>query len=230
MKRFILAVSLFLIWNPVAQAQAPFIRARPSPSSLDRRREICSISMSVLSAQFLVKHIPGNPDVIVQNMPGAGHMVAANYVYNIAKPDGLTSLGPSRPSIDQLVGQPEVKYDWSKFTWIGNAGKSPMLYICDPTALTRPSTTFATQRNLPDAVAPASLIPVTSCPNSSRKPSGQNSMLYSATRVAVPLTWQWRGARWCAAPLPSRLTSREPFHSWRQKGFVRILVQGENQG
>ncbi|HYJ16549.1 MAG TPA: hypothetical protein VE170_13725, partial [Candidatus Limnocylindria bacterium] len=41
-------------------------------------------------ALFMGKHLPGNPNILVQNMPGAGHMIAANYVYNIAKPDGLT--------------------------------------------------------------------------------------------------------------------------------------------
>ena len=46
-------------------------------------------------ARFLAPHlgrnIPGGPDVVVQNMPGAGTVIAANYIYNIAKPDGLTS-------------------------------------------------------------------------------------------------------------------------------------------
>src|SRR5919197_5732463 len=41
-------------------------------------------------ARFMGKYIPGNPDFVVQNMPGAGSMIAANYVYNIAKADGLT--------------------------------------------------------------------------------------------------------------------------------------------
>ena len=41
-------------------------------------------------ATYLGKHIPGNPSVTVQNMPGAGSVIAANYVYNVAKPDGLT--------------------------------------------------------------------------------------------------------------------------------------------
>jgi tripartite-type tricarboxylate transporter receptor subunit TctC len=41
-------------------------------------------------ARYMGKHIPGNPTFIVENMPGAGHRIAANYVYRIAKPDGLT--------------------------------------------------------------------------------------------------------------------------------------------
>src|SRR5512132_4346308 len=43
-----------------------------------------------LIAGHLGKHIPGNPSIVVQNMPGAGSVIAANYVYGLAKPDGLT--------------------------------------------------------------------------------------------------------------------------------------------
>lgn len=68
-----------------------------------------------LLARHLGKYIPGNPDIIVQNMPGAGSVVAANYVYSVAKPDGLT-LGAVLPAIyfDQLVGRKEVQFDWLK--------------------------------------------------------------------------------------------------------------------
>ncbi|HEU4637487.1 MAG TPA: hypothetical protein VFS84_01440, partial [Candidatus Binatia bacterium] len=41
-------------------------------------------------ARYMPKYIPGNPEIAVQNMPAAGSLVAANYVYNVAKPDGLT--------------------------------------------------------------------------------------------------------------------------------------------
>jgi tripartite-type tricarboxylate transporter receptor subunit TctC len=43
-----------------------------------------------LVGRYLGKHIPGNPNIIVQNMPGAGGVVAANHLYNVTKPDGLT--------------------------------------------------------------------------------------------------------------------------------------------
>src|ERR1051325_624096 len=74
-----------------------------------------------LTARFIGKYIPGNPQVVVQNMPGGGGLVAANYVYAVSKPDGLT-LGAFNPALyfDQLAGRPEVKFDWSKFTWIGS--------------------------------------------------------------------------------------------------------------
>ena len=72
--------------------------------------------------------IPGNPNIIVQNVPGAASLIAANQVYNVAKPDGLT-LGAIYPALyfDQLIKKPEVKYDWAKFNWIGSTVKSNQL-------------------------------------------------------------------------------------------------------
>jgi tripartite-type tricarboxylate transporter receptor subunit TctC len=73
-----------------------------------------------LMARHIVKYIPGNPTILVQNMPGAGNIIGANYVYSVAKPDGLT-LGAFNPALyfAQLVGSREVQFDWAKFNLIG---------------------------------------------------------------------------------------------------------------
>src|SRR5206468_5689833 len=84
-----------------------------------------------LIASHLGKHVPGNPSFIVQNMPGGGSIVAANFVYGVAKPDGLTiaSINPAL-YFNQLQGNKEVKFDWPKFTWIASSDKSEhMLYM-----------------------------------------------------------------------------------------------------
>ena len=65
-------------------------------------------------ARHLPKHIPGKPNVIVQNMPGANSIIAANFVYNVAKPDGLTIATFNRNlPIGQLAqsGRRQVRHD-----------------------------------------------------------------------------------------------------------------------
>ncbi|MDB5652369.1 MAG: tripartite tricarboxylate transporter family receptor [Hyphomicrobiales bacterium] len=72
-------------------------------------------------ARYLGKHIPGSPSVVVKNMPGAGGIAAANYIYSIAPADGLT-IGSFQNTItlNQLAKMPSVKFDVRKFGWIGN--------------------------------------------------------------------------------------------------------------
>ena len=94
MKRMILAIFLILLTgNTAVEAQAPFYQGKTITFITGSNPgELFDLYVRTIS-QFMVKHIPGNPDAIVQNMPGAGHMIAANYVYNIAKLDGLTLAG-----------------------------------------------------------------------------------------------------------------------------------------
>jgi tripartite-type tricarboxylate transporter receptor subunit TctC len=84
-----------------------------------------------LVGRYLGKHIPGNPGIVMQNMSGAGGIVAANYLFNVAKPDGLTIAAISRANyIEQMVGRPEVKTDFRKLSWIGSFNKAPMMVAC----------------------------------------------------------------------------------------------------
>lgn len=85
---------------------------------------------SRLLARHIPKFIPGNPEIVVQNMPGAGTMIAANYIYNVAKPDGLT-LGLIGPALylDQLQGSKEVQFDWPRFTWIGSPERIDQVFF-----------------------------------------------------------------------------------------------------
>jgi tripartite-type tricarboxylate transporter receptor subunit TctC len=71
-------------------------------------------------ARHMGKHIPGSPNLIVENMTGAGGIIAANYVYKVAKPDGLT-IGNFAGGLvsQQLMGNPGIEFDARKFEWLG---------------------------------------------------------------------------------------------------------------
>ena len=71
-------------------------------------------------ARHMGKHVPGNPAFVVDNMAGAGSLIAANYVYKAAKPDGLT-IGHFIGGLflQQLLGKPGVEFDSLKFEYIG---------------------------------------------------------------------------------------------------------------
>jgi tripartite-type tricarboxylate transporter receptor subunit TctC len=74
-----------------------------------------------LLARFISAHIPGNPTIVAQNMPGAGSRNAANWLYNIAPKDGtaLGVLSQTTPT-DQVLGHSGIRFDVRKFNWIGN--------------------------------------------------------------------------------------------------------------
>ncbi|HEY6368616.1 MAG TPA: hypothetical protein VI585_27850 [Candidatus Binatia bacterium] len=75
-------------------------------------------------AQHMIKHVPGHPAITVENMTGAGSLVAANYLYNTAKPDGLTVANwNSAFVLNQALGDPNIRFDARKFGWIGAPSK-----------------------------------------------------------------------------------------------------------
>ena len=81
-------------------------------------------------AKNLGKYIPGNPTIIIENMPGAGHMIAANYIYNIAKPDGLT-IGTYNRGLPfaQITKVEGVRFDIRKYSWIGSVTTEPTVFL-----------------------------------------------------------------------------------------------------
>lgn len=179
-------------------------------------------------ALFMGKYLPGNPNVIVHNMPGAGHMIAANYVYTVAKPDGLT-MGAINAGLyfEQLIGRAEVKFDWTKYNWIGNATKSPqVLYM-------RADSPFKTIEDVRVAKEPPK------CGT-----TGLSNMGYFVPKLLeetvsakfnVISGYQGgneidlgveRGEIQCRSLSTEAYFSREPFLTWRKNGFTRELMQG----
>jgi tripartite-type tricarboxylate transporter receptor subunit TctC len=83
-----------------------------------------------LFAKHMPKHIAGNPNMIVQNMPGAGGLAATNYLYGMTKADGLTvGMFQGHRYMQQLTGVEEVKFDLRKFNWIGTMEKTEVIFF-----------------------------------------------------------------------------------------------------
>ena len=180
-----------------------------------------------LVARHLGKHIPGNPDIIVQNMPGAGSAIATNYVYGVAKPDGLT-LGMPSASVymDQLVGRKEVKFDVRKFNWIGTQDKRHQVVYM------RADTPFKSIEDVMKAKEPPK------CGETGTASQGYltlrlmeealgakfGSVLGYPGGAEIDLAVE-KGEVVCRALSVDPFFGREPFNTWRKKAFVRLLVQ-----
>lgn len=123
----------FLIALTVAAFAAPSVASKQqSVADFYRGRQIKIMvgfsagGSSSLYAQALARHmspfIPGNPNIVVQHMPGAGGLIAANYIFSNAARDGSEFAITSRTAaLEPLLGNANAKFDARKFNWIGNA-------------------------------------------------------------------------------------------------------------
>ena len=125
------ALVILLLWSSSLFAQAPFYEGKTIRVIVGSSPGNTQDQMTRLTARHLPKYIPGNPTVMVENMGGASSMIAANYLFKVSKPDGLTMGVVSRALyFDQLVGRKEVQFDWAKFTWIGSPVKgNELLFV-----------------------------------------------------------------------------------------------------
>ena len=180
-----------------------------------------------LLARTMGKYIPGNPNMLVQNMPGAGSIVAANYLYGVAKPDGLTiGMFQTHLYLMQMVGQSEVKFDVRKLNWLGSQEKGQMmLYI-------RADSAYKSVDDIIKAKEPPK------CGGSGT--ADQTALLTRLLEETVGAKFSRvlgykggsevdlameRGEVVCRATRITVHFSREPFLSWDKKHFDRHLVQ-----
>jgi tripartite-type tricarboxylate transporter receptor subunit TctC len=125
MKRMwaMLSFSMVILIAPSTRAQTNFYEGKTVTLIIGAKGAGSLIAATQIVAHHLGKHIPGKPVVIVQEMPGAAHLLATNNVFNVAKPDGLTLLA-SNPNvaIAQLAKVEQVRFDVRKFHWLGSTG------------------------------------------------------------------------------------------------------------
>ena len=183
---------------------------------------------SRLLARYVPKYLPGNPEMIVQNMPGAGGMIAANHIYGVAKPDGLSIAMLSYGLyLDQLVSRKEVQYDVRKLNWIGSPEKSEVLMYM------RADAPFKTIEDIRNAATPPKC--------GSTGTAGTDYILARLledtldAKIDTVLGYPGgseidlaveKGEVQCRGLTAAPFFGREPFISWRKKNFVNVLIYG----
>jgi tripartite-type tricarboxylate transporter receptor subunit TctC len=222
-----LFVSLLSGWSADLCAQASFYQGKTVRIIVGSSTGGGYDLWARLLAQHLGKYLPGNPGLIVQNMPGAGSMVAANHIYNLAKPDGLT-LGAILPALyfDQLVGRKEVQFDWAKFTWIGSPEQNIALHYM------RADTPYKTVEDIRNAKEPPR------CGSSGTGTTGHYipRLLEETLGLKHTIVGGYQGGSEidlavekgevvCWSPLIATFFGREPYIRWYKSGFVRVLMQ-----
>jgi len=178
-------------------------------------------------ARTMGKYLPGNPEILVQNMPGAGSMIAANHVYNVAKPDGLT-LGSIAPGLylAQLTGNKEVKFDWAKFTWIGTPEHNGTLLFMRSDAPYKSIEDIRNAKEPPKCSATGVGTSGHMIPRLLEETLGLKFQLVTGYPGGAEQDLALERAEvQCRAITIAAFFGREPFLRWHKEGFVRILIQ-----
>lgn len=222
-----LTAIVLILWSSAGIAQPPYYAGKTITIVAGTKAGDVYDLYARMFAQFLPKYIPGNPNIIVQNMPGAGSMIAANFVYNVSNPDGLT-IGAIFPALyfDQVVQRPEVKYDWTKFAWIGSPVTSNhLLYM-------RADSPYKTIHDAVKASTPPKCGATGTSSTAYYVPKLLDEVI--GTRFEIVLGYQAgqdidlaveRNEVVCRAFTLTAFFAREPFTTWRKKNFVNVLVQ-----
>ncbi|HZA57301.1 MAG TPA: tripartite tricarboxylate transporter substrate-binding protein [Candidatus Udaeobacter sp.] len=227
----LLLLLCLLGWTGNVYAQAPFYQGKTITIIVSTKAGDVYDLYPRLVAEFLPKHIPGNPNIIIQNVAGAAGLIGTNQIYNIAKPDGLT-FGATYPALyfEQLVKRPEVKFDWTKFIWIGSTVSSNSLMYM------RADTPYKTIEDVRSASTPpkCGATGVTSSayymPKLLEDAIGTKFDVVSGYVAGqdIDLAVE-RGEVQCRAFTINAYFAREPFITWRKKNFVRVLYQTGNK-
>jgi tripartite-type tricarboxylate transporter receptor subunit TctC len=180
-----------------------------------------------LLARHMGKYLPGNPNIIVQNMPGAGSLTSTNYIYSVAKPDGLTLGMPgSGIYLDQLLGRKEAGFDVAKLAWLGSIDQRDLvLYM-------KADTPWKSMEDVMSAKEP----PKCGATGTSDLTSILTSILdetlgvkFQEVRgypggVEIDLALE-KGEIHCRGTGITTHFAREPYFTWHKTGFDRHVIQ-----
>ena len=226
--KIILAILACLVWSPDLPAQTPFFQGKTITIRVGFTAGGAFDVWARIIAQYMGKYVPGNPTFVVQNMTGGGSMIAANYVYSVAKPDGLT-LGIVSPGIyiQQLSGHQEVRFEWFKYSWIGSPEKTDRIFYI------RADTPYKTLEDLRQATEP----PKCGATGLGTAAYYFPRFLQDAFGLKLAMVPGYQGAAdanlaiekgeiqcWCGSI--QAYFGSEPGRTWAKTGFVRVLTQG----
>ena len=228
MKKIFLAVCLVFVSSADLRSQTAFYEGKTIRMIVGFSPGGSNDLWTRLIAQHMGKYVPGNPEFVVQNVAGGGSMVAANQVYSVTKPDGLT-LANIAPALylEQLAGRKEVQFDWAKFSWIGSPERteevlfiradSPYKTIDDLRKIAEPARCGATGIGSVDHYFPKLLEDILGVKF--------NIVTGYPGAAEVHLAIE-KGEMQCRVGSVSSFLDREPGRTWAKNGFVRVLVQG----
>jgi tripartite-type tricarboxylate transporter receptor subunit TctC len=201
--------------------------------------------------RHLGKHIPGNPTIVVENMTGAGSLIAANYTYNSAKPDGLfVGIWNSALVLRQALRDKAMRFDARKFGWIGAPTKgTPFCSIMAHTGLKSLKDVVAANRELKmGSTGPGSTYD--DLPQILDRTLGTKFKVISGYEGTGPILvamrrkeidggcWTWESARTTARPMldakgddkliPFLIHSREPDPEVKDLPLIPEVIKGED--
>lgn len=126
----IVAIGMLVTQSALADSVADFYRGKTLSLVVSTTTGTSYDLMGRLLARYLPKYIPGAPAIVVQNMPGAGGIVAANYMYNVALKDGTVLAGmQDTVPFEPLLGTKEAVFDPNKFNWLGSPSEETCVLI-----------------------------------------------------------------------------------------------------
>jgi tripartite-type tricarboxylate transporter receptor subunit TctC len=123
-----LAIGAAVLPLAPAHAQADFYKGKTVSIVIGAKTGSLAVAAQLIG-RHLGKHIPGNPTIINRQMPGGAHLNATNHIFNVAEPDGLTILAANpNVAMGQLAKLPNVRFDASKFIWLGSSGPDGSMF------------------------------------------------------------------------------------------------------
>ena len=234
MKERVLLLTLIFCFSIVLPGIAPEAAAQADPFYKGKTIRIMVGSTAGgfydrwgrLFGKYMGKYIPGQPEFVVQNMTGAGSVIATNHVYNVAKPDGLTLVMPlNGVYIDQFVGRKEVQFDMRKFRFIGTPVTEAIVFYMRADAPYKSIADIIKAKEPPKCggSGTASSDFILSKVLEETVGAKFNTVLGYAGGTEIDLAVE-KNEVVCRAHSMSAHFGREPFDTWHKRGFDRHLV------